>query len=282
MSGSSASHCQPLGQELRQTSFRDFLLCSGEIVFYSQKFDEVVLDIVNAISRAPVSVTRLAHASGVDEIFFASLNTNVLGSLATDAVIAHKYHRHMRVAEKTDPCALIRKTRHGIEIVEHVAPLPGRIESGVHDGKILNPLLQRQAAEPLSVLLIQAFARPLDRAFGELVETLRRLSERRLLVVVAFHHRAIELADKLDAFTRICVVTHDVAQADEVRASAPTRIRHHGFKRFEIGMNVTENGEPHLDPRKPPKGQNVTTEARGRTKVLVREINFVAPTDLRS
>jgi hypothetical protein len=70
-----------------------------------------------------------------------------------------------------------------------------------------------------------------------------------LLVVVAFHHRAIELADKLDAFTRVCVVTDDVAQTDEVRASALTRVRHHGFKRFEIGMNVTENCKPHYDPR---------------------------------
>jgi hypothetical protein len=65
--------------------------------------------------------------------------------------------------------------------------------------------------------------------------------------MVAFDHRAMELTDKLDAFTRICVVTHHIAQTDEVCASATTRIRHHGFKRFEIGMNVTENGEPHED-----------------------------------
>jgi hypothetical protein len=70
-----------------------------------------------------------------------------------------------------------------------------------------------------------------------------------LLVVVAFYHWAIELADKLDAFTRICVVTDDVAQTDEMRAPAFTRVCHHGFKRFEIGMNVTENGESHYDPR---------------------------------
>jgi hypothetical protein len=50
-----------------------------------------------------------------------------------------------------------------------------------------------------------------------------------LLVVVAFHHRTIELADKLDAFNRICVVTDDVAQTNEVRASALTRVRYHRF-----------------------------------------------------
>ena len=52
------------------------------------------------------------------------------------------------------------------------------------------------------------------------------------------------------------------------------RVRHHGFKRFEIGMNVTENCEPHYDPRQTTEGQNVTTEARGRTNVLVREMIF--------
>ena len=52
----------------------------------------------------------------------------------------------MSVAEKTDGRALIRKTRDGVEIVEDVAPLPGRIERGVHDCEIVNLSLQRQAA----------------------------------------------------------------------------------------------------------------------------------------
>jgi hypothetical protein len=93
-----------------------------------------------------------------------------------------------------------------------------------------------------------------------------------LLVVIAFYHRAIDLADKLDAFTRICIVTDDVTQTDEVRAFALTRVRHDGFKRLEIGMNVTENCKPHYDPVRPPKSQNVTTEARGRTNVLLRQM----------
>jgi hypothetical protein len=41
-------------------------------------------------------------------------------------------------------------------------------------------------------------------------------------------------------------------------------------------MNVTEDCKPHCDPVKPLKSQNVTTEERGRTSVLVHEINFVA------
>jgi hypothetical protein len=70
-----------------------------------------------------------------------------------------------------------------------------------------------------------------------------------LLVVVAFYHRAIELTDKLDAFTGIRIITDDVPQTDEMCTPALTRVGRHGFKRFEIGMNVTENGEPHFDSR---------------------------------
>src|SRR5262245_33356268 len=169
----SASHGKPFSKHSRQTSLRDFLLRRGEIVLYAQQFDEVVFDVVNTICGTPVSVAGLAHAAGVDEIFFARLNPNVLGGLAPDALIAHKHHRDMGVAKETDGRPLIRKTRDGVEIVEYVTPLPRRIERGVDNRKIVYPLLQRQAAQPFSVLLIQTFARPLDRTLGELVETFR-------------------------------------------------------------------------------------------------------------
>jgi hypothetical protein len=67
--------------------------------------------------------------------------------------------------------------------------------------------------------------------------------------MVAFHDWAIELAYQLDAFARICVVADDVAQTDEISTPALTRVGYYGFKRFEIGMNVTENGESHFDSR---------------------------------
>ena len=52
----------------------------------------------------------------------------------------------MGVAEETNGRALICETRDGIEIVEHVAPLPGRIEGGVHDREIVHLALQGQTA----------------------------------------------------------------------------------------------------------------------------------------
>jgi hypothetical protein len=47
----------------------------------------------------------------------------------------------------------------------------------------------------------------------------------------------------LDAFVWICVVTNDVAQADEVRAVALMRISQDGFRCLEIGVKIAENCE---------------------------------------
>src|SRR2546423_7389494 len=166
----SATHRKALGQEPRQTSLRDFLLRGWQIVFQAQQLDKLVFYIVNAICCVPVAVTRLPDAAGVNEIFFCGLDANVLGSLAPNAFGAHEYHRHMGVAEETNGRALISETRDGIEIIKHVAPLPGRIEGGMHDSEIVHPALQRQSAQPFLVLLIQAFARPIDGALGKFIE----------------------------------------------------------------------------------------------------------------
>src|SRR5262249_19633407 len=120
----------------------------------------------NAISCAPVAVTWLPNAAGVNEIFFARLDADALGGLASHAFVAHEYHRHMGMAEKTDGRALIGETRDGIEVIEHISPLAGRVECGVHDCEIVHPALQRQTAQPFLVLLTQPFARPIDRALG--------------------------------------------------------------------------------------------------------------------
>ena len=54
------------------------------------------------------------------------------------ALVPNKYHGQMRVAEETDSGALIGETRDGVEVVKNVAPLPGCIECGVHDRKMMD------------------------------------------------------------------------------------------------------------------------------------------------
>src|SRR5207247_603861 len=127
----STAHRESLGEEARQAGLRDFLLRRREIVLYPQQFDQVVVDIVNAIRSAPVPVARLSDTAGVNEVFFAWLDPNVLAGLALDTFVANKRHRHMGVPEKTDCRALIRKTREGIEMIEHINPFSGRVERDV-------------------------------------------------------------------------------------------------------------------------------------------------------
>src|SRR6266542_1812648 len=111
----SASNCKPLGEGPRQTGFSNFLLRGHQIIFYPQQFDQIVLNIVDAVSRAPVTVAWLPHAACVDEILPATLDANVFFPfLPYAALVPNKNHGHMGVAEKTDGGALIRETRDGV------------------------------------------------------------------------------------------------------------------------------------------------------------------------
>ena len=49
----------------------------------------------------------------------------------------------------------------------------------------------------------------------------------------------------LDALVRVGVVADDVAEANELRAALRARVGEDGVERFEIGMDVAENGEAH-------------------------------------
>jgi hypothetical protein len=44
---------------------------------------------------------------------------------------------------------------------------------------------------------------------------------------------------------RVGVVTDDVPETNKVSAFVVARVSEHSFERFEIGVNVTKNGEAH-------------------------------------
>jgi hypothetical protein len=66
-----------------------------------------------------------------------------------------------------------------------------------------------------------------------------------LFVVVALYHRAIHLPDEVEAFVRVRVVPDEIAEADVVRAICLLGVGEDRLRRFEVGVEVAENGETH-------------------------------------
>src|SRR5581483_46677 len=132
-----SSERETFREKRRQSGVNNFLLRNLQVVFHPALFDVLVVEIVNAIRRAPVAVARLADAADVDEIFFCELDAQLIDTNAAHAgVVLNECHRHMGVTEKTNRGVLVSETRGGVEIVEDVTPLRRRIERGVDDGEV--------------------------------------------------------------------------------------------------------------------------------------------------
>src|SRR6266850_2655007 len=108
-----------------QPGVDDFFLRACEIVFHPPLFDHRALDMINAIRRAPIGIAWLTDAAGINKIFFARIDPQLVDSLSLHAVVAHEGHRHMGVPEETNARVLISEARGSVEIVEDVAPLLG-------------------------------------------------------------------------------------------------------------------------------------------------------------
>src|SRR6202011_3942887 len=94
------------------------------------------VDVINAIRGAPITIARLADAAHVNEIFLGGVDPQFVDPLALHAFIPDESHRHMSVTEKANGGVLISEARRGVEIIEDIAPLLGRIESRVDNAEI--------------------------------------------------------------------------------------------------------------------------------------------------
>jgi hypothetical protein len=120
------------------------------------------------------------------------------------------------------------------------------IQRGVDDGEIPHLADETESAQPGFVFLGEMLAGPVDGFLGEGVEIFEDGLGGGLLVVIAHYHGAIELADDLDALVGVCIVTDDIAQADVMGTVPGFRVGEDSAERFEICMNVSEDGETHL------------------------------------
>ena len=63
--------------------------------------------------------------------------------------------------------------------------------------------------------------------------------------MIALHGGAVHAANSFDAFVRAGVVTDNIAQANKMIAVILLGVGGHGVERFEVGVDVTEDGEAH-------------------------------------
>ena len=113
------------------------------------------------------------------------------------------------------------------------------------DGEVAHLPHHAQLREVVLVLPFQVVARPLHRALREWVEPDELGVQRGFLVVVALHHRALQLAHHLQALVRVRIVTDDVPDADEMRAVPVCRVLENSLETFEVRMDVSKNSNLH-------------------------------------
>jgi len=149
------------------------------------------------------------------------------------------------MAEEADLGVLIRKTGGGGEFVEDITPALRRIERGVDHREVGGHAGIFQVAQPLLFLRVQLRAGPVDGVGGVGIKTFKAVVGGAVFVVIALHAGEIELADHCEAFLGIGVVANDVAQANDVRGILAFDVGQHGLERFQIGVDVGDDGVFH-------------------------------------
>src|SRR5204863_719731 len=135
----SATESKTVGQQTRQPSRNNFFAGLVDRVANTTLLDQIFIGVVDAIGGAPITITRLADAAGVNKIFFAKFDVNLFLLSAAGALVPNKSASNMGVTKKTNGGVLISEAVGGIEIAKDVEPLPWSIAGGCYDGEIGHP-----------------------------------------------------------------------------------------------------------------------------------------------
>ena len=241
-----SSHFQSFGEALGQTGGADFFLRGGDVVFQPAQFDGAGVRVVDDIGGFGIIVARLADGSDVDELFFGRINFEFGVGAAAHHGIAHEGNRHMGMAKETELGVLVGKTGRRRQFVKHVTPALGRIERGVDDGEVVDQFGVLQVTEPLALLVGKLCAGPTDGLGGVGIESFQMVIGGTVFVVVALHAGDVHVANDLETFLGVGVVTDDIAQADVMGGLLLFSVGQNGPEGFQIAVNVSDDGEFHL------------------------------------
>ncbi len=138
------------------------------------------------------------------------------------------------------------------------------------DGEVLDLADHAQAPQPGALLVAEVAAGPHQGGGGHRVHLVERVGAGGVLVVVALDHRAAHVAHPLEAAVRVGVVADHVAKADVAVAALLFGILEHGIEGLVIGMNVTEQRDPH-------DGQGAGAELVPRRRRVSSETSAAKP-----
>src|SRR5438477_5643516 len=118
---------ETISQQARETGGNDLFAGAFNVVTDPALFDQIFVGVVNTIGSAPITVTWLSDATGINEILFPKLDVNLFLLGAMSAFVANESTLDVSMAEETDGGVLVSETGGRIEVAKDVAPLRGSI-----------------------------------------------------------------------------------------------------------------------------------------------------------
>src|SRR5689334_1461965 len=116
-----ATERETISQETRETDSNDLLAGAFNVVPDPALLDQILVGVVNAIGSAPISVTWLSDAPGINEIFFPKLDVNLFLLGPTSAFVADEGTLDVSMAEETDGGVLVSKTGGRVQVMARSA-----------------------------------------------------------------------------------------------------------------------------------------------------------------
>ena len=148
--------------------------------------------------------------------------------------------RDVRVAVEAERGFLVGERGLGLELVEHIAPVGGRVHGRMHECDAHREGDVVETAQPFAVFRRKRGARPCDHGRRERGEVIQRLLRAAVAVVVSANGHGAEVAHDFAAFVRARVVSDDVPDAQVVRDALFPGVGQNHLQRVEIGVDVSE------------------------------------------
>lgn len=147
----------------------------------------------------------------------------------------------MRVTDEAHGMHLTFEMQRGIAGHQYIGPVVRSVKRRVYGFEVSPVVMHGESAQPCKLVVIELLARPLDHLPHLPARLANALAAERVFVVIPQQAVCAEIPDHVDALRRIAAVTHDVPQAEALGDSLRAYIRHHGFQRLQIAVNVTDD-----------------------------------------